>query len=72
MFVESLTRYIDPPYYRYTIHRCIVFTIEWSLILVDVVQSLLNMCLYDVCSLILTEPNTNQIYGGPIMKTRHL
>jgi hypothetical protein len=45
MFVDFLTRYIDPPDYRYTIHRCIVFTIEWSLIIVDVVQSLLNMWL---------------------------
>ena len=33
-------------------------------------QSLLNMCLYDVCSLILTEPYTNQMYKSEI--TIHL
>ena len=28
------------------------------------VQSLLEMCLYDVCSLILMDPHTNQIEGS--------
>ena len=35
--------------------------IEWLVIFEDAVQSLLNMSLYDVCSLVLTEPHANQI-----------
>ena len=31
------------------------------MIIEDVVQSLMNMCFYVVCSWILTEPHTNQI-----------
>ena len=46
------------------IHRssylCSLLHVEHLLIFEDVVHSTLNMCLYD-CSLILTEPNTNQI-----------
>ena len=34
----------------------------------DIVHSLLNLCLYDVCSLILTEPHTNQIKGVQLRK----
>ena len=30
------------------------------IIVANIVQSLLNMCLYDACSLILTEPHTYQ------------
>ena len=34
---------------------CLLLSVEWLLILEDIVQSFLNMCLYDVCSLILTD-----------------
>jgi hypothetical protein len=37
--------------------------VEYLLIFEDVVQSLLYMCPYDVFSLILTEPHTNQTRG---------
>ena len=40
-----------------------MFTIECGLVnkkIEDVVQSLLYMCLYGVCSLNLIEPHTNQ------------
>ena len=41
----------------------IVFTIECRVVIniLEVVRSLLNICLYDVCSLILTKPHTKQI-----------
>ena len=40
---------------------CSMLSVEQLLILEDVVQYLVNMCLYDVCSFILTESNTNQV-----------
>jgi hypothetical protein len=47
------------------IHRssqlCSLLSIEYLLMLEGIVQFLSNMCLYDVCSLIITEPHTNQI-----------
>ena len=47
------------------IHRssqlCSLLSVDQLLIFEHVVQSLLNMCLYNVCSLILTEPHTDQI-----------
>ena len=52
MFVGFLTWYIGAP------KLCSLLSVEQFLILEDVVQSLLNTCLYDVCSLILTEKNT--------------
>ena len=49
MFVDFLTGYKGPS---------IVLTISVDLLLLfgDAVQSMSNMCLYDGCSLILTEP----------------
>ena len=43
-----------------------MFTIDGRVVLLfeDVVQFSLNMRFYDVCSLILTKPRTNQIYGS--------
>ena len=38
-----------------------MLSVEQLLILEDVVQYLVNMCLYDVWSFILTESNTNQV-----------
>ena len=51
MFVNFLTGYIVLP---------IVFMERW-IKFEDKVQPLLNICLYGVCSLILTKPHTNQI-----------
>ena len=55
MFVGFLSEYI----YRSS-PLCSVLSVEYLLVFEDVVQSLLNMCFYDVYSLILTEPHTNQ------------
>ena len=55
MFVELWTGYIG---------RSITFIIECAKklsVFEDVVQCLLNICLYDVCPSILTEPRSNQI-----------
>ena len=55
MLVDFLTGYVGPP-------NCVsILSVEWLLTFEDVVQSLLRMCLHSVCSLILTEPHTNQI-----------
>ena len=43
---------------------CPLLSVEKLLIFADLVQSLLNMFLYDVCSLILTGPHTNQTKGS--------
>ena len=64
----------DLPLFSYGYRKCmfvdfltwvlpVVFTIERRVVINkwDVVQSLLNMCLYDIYSLILTEPHTDQI-----------
>ena len=46
------------------IHRsfqlCSILNVEQLINFKDVVQFLLNMCLYDVCTLILTKPHANQ------------
>ena len=49
MFVDSLTKYISPPNNVDCLVECRVVSKYDS-----VVQSLLNMCLYSVCSKILT------------------
>ena len=42
--------------------NCVILvSVEQIFMFEDVVQSLLNICLYIVCFLILTEPHTNQI-----------
>ena len=49
------------------IHRfpqsCSLLSVEKLWIFVDMIQSLVNVCLCDVCSLILTEPHTNGNLG---------
>ena len=40
---------------------CSLLSLEYLMIFKDALESLLNMCLYGVCSLILTEPHTNQM-----------
>ena len=54
MFVDSSTGYIGPPKYFHS-------HVKQLLIFEDVLQSLLNMCLCVVCSLILIDPHTDQI-----------
>ena len=55
MFVDFLTKYIGPP------KMCLMLTVEQLIRFKYMVQYLLNMCLYDVYSLILTRPQINQI-----------
>ena len=57
MVVDFWIRYIRSS------HMCSLLNVEWLLIYEDVVQSLLNMCVYDVWSLIITESHTNQLEG---------
>ena len=55
MLVDFLIGYVGLP-------NCVsILCVGWLLMFEDVVQSLLRMCLYGVCSLILTKPHTNQI-----------
>lgn len=42
-------------------HMCSLLSVDQLLIFEDVVQNLSDICLYDVCSLIVTEPHTNQV-----------
>ena len=55
MLVDLLYGHIGPP------NLCSLLSVEWLSIFEDTIQSLLNMCLYDVCSLIPTEQHTNQM-----------
>ena len=62
MFVDFLIGYIGPP-------NCVHYlSVQYLLIFEDVVDSPLNMCLSGVCSLILTEPHTNQNLGIQLSK----
>ena len=55
MFVDFLNEYIGPS-------DCVLlWNVEQLFIFEDIVQSLLNKCLYNVCSLLLTKPCSNQI-----------
>ena len=66
MLVDFLTIYIGPP-------NCVHYlSVEQSLIFEDVVQSLSNMCIYDVCSFILTKLHLPIKFKGPILKIDHL
>jgi hypothetical protein len=61
MYVDFSTGDIIGPPNCATIECRVVINVE------DIVQPPLNMCLYDVCTLILTNPHTNQIsVGRPI------
>ena len=61
MYVDFLTGEIIGPPNCATIECRVVINVE------DIVEPLLYMCLYDVCTLILTNPHTNQIsVGGPV------
>ena len=51
---------------------CSPLSVEELTLFEDIVQPLLNMCLSDVCSLILTEPHTNQNLGIRFKKSSHL
>ena len=62
MFVDILTWYIGP------LSIAFVINVESLLVFEDEVQSLLDMCLYDVCFLILIEPYTNQYIGVRLRK----
>ena len=62
MFVDTLTWYIGPPSIAF------IMNVESILVFEDEVQSLLDMCLYDVCFLILIEPHTNQYIGVRLKK----
>ena len=62
MFVDFIIGYISPP-------DCVHYSsVEQLLIFENILQSLLNLCLYDVCSRILTEPHTNQNTGIQLRK----
>ena len=50
-------------YIRRLSQLCSLLSVEYLVRFEDIVQSLLDMCRYDVCSLILTKPNTNQCQG---------
>jgi hypothetical protein len=50
---------------------CSLLSVEYILIFEDVVQSLSNMCLYDVCSLIFSDHIPIK-YRGPIKKMSYL
>jgi hypothetical protein len=41
-----------------------LLSVDYLLIFEHIVQSLIDMCFYDVYSLILTKPHTNQIQGS--------
>ena len=55
MFADFLTGYTSPPNYAS------LLSVVQYIVYEDIVQFILNMCLCDVCSLILIEPHTYQI-----------
>ena len=62
--VEFSTGYIGSP-------NCVDYlNVEQLLIFEDAVRSLLNVCFYDVCSLIRTEPNRTPITCSCLIKKR--
>ena len=58
MIVDSSIGYIQ---YSRSSRVCSLLSVESLLMFEDVGRSLLNLCLFDVFSLILTEPHTDQI-----------
>ena len=55
VLVDLLSTYTGPSGY------ILLLSVEQLWIFENLTQSLSNMCLYDVCSLILAEPHTNRI-----------
>ena len=57
MFVESFINWMHR-----SLQLCSLLSVEYLINPKDIVQSLLNMCLYGVCFLIPTKSHTNQIW----------
>ena len=71
-YMQKLDWKLDLPLLSYDYQKCMfvdfligytcpLLSVGYLLIFEDAVQSLLTTCLHDVCSLLLTEPRTNQI-----------
>ena len=64
MCVDFLIGYTSSP-------NCVhLVSLEWVLLSKEVVQSLLNMCLYGGCYLILTEPPRGALLGKLVNMVR--